>query len=77
MDSTTLSRSQAARLWEQVGRRLRYVGALRRRMELVGFPPDDPMYRATAKAFDGLQELSVRAHYASCASGVGRAGHAN
>jgi hypothetical protein len=41
-------------------------------MELLGFPPDDPLYIAASRAHDALQELHVRAHYCTCTSGVGR-----
>jgi hypothetical protein len=41
-------------------------------MEQQGFPPDDELYRACSRAWDAMQELHVRAHYASCTSGVGR-----
>jgi hypothetical protein len=41
-------------------------------MELLGFPPTDPLYQAASRAHDALQELHVRAHYCSCASGVGK-----
>lgn len=74
VDSTHLQPEQATRVCRSVRRSLAYVGRLRRRMEVLGFPPDDPLYRAASRAHDALQELHVRAHYCSCTSGVGVAG---
>ncbi|CAN5697219.1 hypothetical protein BH09PLA1_BH09PLA1_22570 [soil metagenome] len=71
MDSSQIKPEQALRLCASVRRSLAYLGRLRRRMELLGFPPDDPLYCSAAKAHDALQELHVRAHYCSCPSGVG------
>ncbi|MBC8105803.1 MAG: hypothetical protein H7Z14_04365 [Anaerolineae bacterium] len=71
MDSSHIKPKQAMKLCQAVRRSLAYVGRLRRRMELLGFPPDDVLYRAASKAHDGLQELHVRAHYCSVPSGVG------
>jgi hypothetical protein len=71
MDSSHIKPEQAMRLCQTLRRSLAHLGRLRRRMELLGFPPDDPLYRSTSKAHDALQELHVRAHYCSCPSGVG------
>lgn len=71
MDSSHLTPAQAARLRDAVRRHLDYIGRLRRRMEIVGFPPDDRAYRAASAAHDALQELHVLAHYRACTSGVG------
>ena len=73
MDSTDLTPEQAARLRAAIARQLAYLGKLRQRMERVGFPPNDSLYRAVARAFDAMQEVHVRAHYAACTSGVGKA----
>jgi len=71
VDSSHIKPDQATELCRQVRRSLSYIGRLRRRMELLGFPPDDPLYRSASEAHDALQELHVRAHYCSCTSGVG------
>jgi len=71
MTSADIKPQQAIRLCASVRRSLAYLGRLRRRMELLGFPPDDPLYRSTSAAHDALQELHVRAHYCSVPSGVG------
>jgi len=47
------------------------MGKLRQRMEALGFPPDDRLYRSVCRTFDALHELHVLAHYRSCTSGVG------
>ena len=71
MPHPLLTPEQAQRLFKLVGVRLRWLGHVRRRMELKGFEPADPLYVATCKAYDALHELHVRAHYAGCESGVG------
>jgi hypothetical protein len=73
MDSSHIRPEQALRLRRAIRRPLQYVGRLRQRMELLGFPPDDRLYLSVCRAFDALQELHVRAHYCSCTSGVARA----
>ena len=72
MDSSDLTPEQADRLGAAIRRYLDYVGRVRRRMEQLGFPPDDSLYRAASRAHDALQELHVRAHYCSCTSGVAK-----
>lgn len=72
MDSSNLTIQQARTLTESLRRPLNYLGKLRRRMELTGFPPNDPLYQATTRAFNAMQELHVRTHYLSCEGGVGR-----
>ena len=71
MTSTNLKREQAEQLRRDVGRPLRYLGKPRRRMEVLGFPPSDPLYRATCDAFNSMHAMHIAAHYASCSSGVG------
>ena len=72
MDSSHIQPHQAQALCRQVRRSLAHVGRLRRRMEVLGFPPTDTLYVAASRAHDALQELHVRAHYCSCTSGVGK-----
>ncbi len=40
-------------------------------MEKVGFTPDDPLLKLTAKARDAVQELAMAVHYAGCKGQVG------
>ena len=71
MDSRQIKRWQAEKIYRVLGPGLRYVGRLKTRMELVGFPPDDPLYQLVRQAYESLHRLSVHMHYKSCASGVG------
>ena len=41
-------------------------------MQRRGFHPQDPLVVSVAKAWKHTHELSVRLHYLSCSSGVGR-----
>jgi hypothetical protein len=50
---------------------LGYLTRLQRRMEVTGFPPNDPLYRATVEAQRSMQNLLVELHYLSCEGGVG------
>ena len=72
MDSSRITPDQAARLCASLRGSLAFVGKLRRRMELLGFPPDDPLYLDAVRAQQALQDLHVRSHYCSVRSGVGR-----
>jgi hypothetical protein len=70
--SYELDPEKAAALTAAVRKRLEWFGLLRRRMELRGFPPTDPMYVSVTRCYHAMEELHVCAHYASCKSGVGR-----
>jgi hypothetical protein len=72
VESYDLDTETAQKLRRAVAARLRWFGLLRRRMELRGFPPTDPLYISVSKCYDATQELHVRCHYASCRGGVGR-----
>ena len=72
MDSDQLKPQQAANLRQIVGRDLRFLSRLCTRMERLGFPPNDRLYRAAMNARHALQALHVEAHYCACTSGVGR-----
>jgi hypothetical protein len=50
---------------------MNYLVRLKTRMEEVGFPPADPLYKLVAGAYDAMHRLSVETHYLSC-KGVGR-----
>ena len=63
MDSGDLTDKQIAALQGAVARRLRFLGRLRQRMDHLGFRQDDPLYRATSKAYDAVHELRVLSIY--------------
>lgn len=72
MDSNDIQCEQARRLCGQIRPLLHYLGRLRRRMELLGFPPDDPLYIDASDAHNALQSLHVRSHYHACPGGVAK-----
>ena len=63
MDSHKLSIRQLEQLNEIITRQLRFLGRLLRRMEQLGFPPDDLLYRTSLNAYDGVHRLRVHCHY--------------
>ena len=71
MDRDSLKKSQAATINKALFPNLNYLLRLRRRMEQVGFPPDDKLYLLVCKAYDAVYRLHVETHYLSC-DGVGR-----
>jgi hypothetical protein len=71
VDSRSITPEQAQKLQRTIRAQLAYLGRLRRRMEMLGFPPTDTLYRAVSRAHDAMQEVHVRAHYCACRSGVG------
>jgi hypothetical protein len=72
MTEADLKPEQVERLAAIVGRELRFLNRLCDRMNRLGFPPDDPLFRAAMLARNGMHGLNVAAHYANCESGVGR-----
>ena len=60
------------RLTASLGRNLRYLNRLCARMQQLGFPPEDPLFRAARQARDAAQDLYTAAIYLRCESGVGR-----
>src|SRR5436190_6200094 len=59
MDSNKLRPWQARKIREALQRALGYLTRLQRRMELTGFPPNDPLYVATVKAQKALESLMM------------------
>jgi hypothetical protein len=72
MNSNQLRPWQARKIRKALQPALGYLARLQRRMELTGFPPNDPLYVATVKAQKALERLLIDLHYRSCESGVGR-----
>jgi len=69
VNSSSLQRQQIEQLRRQVATKLHYVGRLTRRMERLGFPPDDELYVAALRAHAGLLDLHVAIHYCGCDTG--------
>ncbi len=72
MPRRQLTAAQASALAEKRRPMLGYLNRLHRRMEKVGFLPDDPALTLVAKARDAMHELTVDLHYESCRHQVGR-----
>jgi hypothetical protein len=60
--------------WSKVRSQLRptviYLHRLRKRLNEVGMPPSDAVYRNVGKAIAALQDLGMSLHYRSCSGGV-------
>jgi len=65
-----VTREQAEKLRVAVAKHAAYFHHLRRRMLAAGIDPTDEICQKTLKACDVLQDLTMTAHYRSCASGV-------
>ena len=72
MNRESLQPWQADRLFQTLYPGMNYLSRLKRRMEQVGFLPDDPLYRHVAAAYDAMLSLRVELHYLSCRSDVGK-----
>jgi hypothetical protein len=67
-----LTREQAEALCEKIGPMVSYLVRLRERMTKVGFPIVDPLYQSVLRAESALRDITIRLHYLSCPSGVGK-----
>jgi hypothetical protein len=72
MDSGDLTPQQAAKMRDALTPCVRWLHKLQRRMELRGFPLTDELFQAAAQAYDAAHALTMKLHYLSCKSGVGR-----
>src|SRR5215471_14632906 len=72
MDSESLRKWQIKKIHDALAPTLGYLSRLQRRMELKGFPPDDPLFQKAVKAQAAMQSLVMELHYLSCDGGVGR-----
>ena len=70
MDRSNVKKSQAKAISQALFPKINYLFRLRKRMEEVGFPPNDKLYLLVCKAYDAMRQLSVEVHYLSC-DGVG------
>jgi hypothetical protein len=69
MNSKTMEKWQAAKIAESLFSGTNYLVRLRERMEKVGFPHDDDLYKHVCAAYEAAHRLRMKAHYLSC-SGV-------
>jgi len=72
MQSDDLTVEQAKQMHASLFRLANYLSRVVKRMERTGFPPSDPLYQSTKKAYDAVCSLCMDLHYLSCKSGVGR-----
>ena len=72
MTCDNLTKEQAKRMEAVVGGYLRYLGLLRKRIDLRRFPLDDPLRRDVEEAWNATHGLRMTLHYLSCSAGVGR-----
>src|SRR5262249_52863661 len=63
---------QAKKIHAALGNSLGDLTRPQRRMELTGFPPNDPLLALTVRARHDLQILLMERHYLACEIGVGR-----
>jgi hypothetical protein len=71
MNSDDLTTEQATRMHESLFKLANYLSRTVKRMERVGFPPDDPLMKSARRAYDAVSSLYMDLHYRSCKSGVG------
>ena len=72
MDSSNLRPWQTKKIRGSLERALGYLTRLKRRMEVTGFPPDDPLFVDVVSAQHTMQKLMMELHYLGCQSGVGK-----
>jgi hypothetical protein len=72
MDSNDLRRWQVQKIRRALERTLGYLTRLKRRMEVVGFPTNDPLFLDVVKTQHAMQDLVMELHYLGCQSGVGK-----
>ncbi|MFL5341112.1 MAG: hypothetical protein ACJ8F7_13275 [Gemmataceae bacterium] len=67
-----LTTEQTSQLGKALFPHVNYLYRLKRRMEQLRFPPNDPLYVRVVAAYDAAWRLSREVHYLSCSTGVGR-----
>jgi hypothetical protein len=66
VDTNDLKKWQPKRIGAALGPAVGYLYRLRRRMELTGFPPEDPLYQLVVGAFHALHCLANDLDYRTC-----------
>jgi hypothetical protein len=77
MNRNDVQQWQAAKISTALFPATNYLVRLRRRMEQLGFPPNDTLYLLVCTAHEAVNRLRLDANYLSCGVGEpGRDGHA-
>ena len=70
MNRSDVTKEQAKKLSQGLYPVQNYLYRLRRRMEQVGSPLTDPLFRLVDAAYDAVHRLRIHVHYTTC-DGVG------
>jgi hypothetical protein len=71
MPGQQITAAQADALAIKLQPMLGYLNRLLKRMEQIGFPPDDRLLKFTVEARNAMHELTVAVHYESCPGKTG------
>lgn len=71
MAQTPLTTKEAAALREYLGPAMRRLARINERLQARGYSPADELWQAGQAAYNAVHAFNVKAHYASCAGGVG------
>ena len=71
MTQNDVKRSQAEKIYNALFPPTNYLVRLRRRMNELAFPPDDPLFVLVCTAYEALNRLRNHAHTLSCAAAYG------
>ena len=71
MTQNNVKRSQAEKLYRALFPPTNYLVRLRRRMNELAFPPNDPLFELVCTAYESLNRLWNHAHTLSCAAVYG------
>jgi hypothetical protein len=71
MDERDISAEQAQAMAAKVSAMLRYLSALKRRLDERHFPPQDRFRKDVERAHDSVHRLWVTLHYLGCGDSVG------
>jgi hypothetical protein len=66
VDSNGLKKWQVEIIGAALRPALGYLSRLQRRMEVRGFPPQDPLYQLVLQAYQAMHHLGMELHYSTC-----------
>ena len=72
MDEADITREQAKEMHDRVAAMVRYLGALRRRLDERGFPPQCRFREIVEQAYDRTHSLAMFLHYLTCPGQTGQ-----